>query len=121
MKKEGSFKSFVQSKLKAAGKTQKELADRLGASESALSHLLSRGTSDPDIMKIIAQFLNFDVSLFNSNSQIKSHLTSGQEVEKSHIEQLEHMKELLKMKDELIKSKDETIAALRQSLNQQQP
>lgn len=109
------FKKLIQAKLKEAGKTQDQLAKELGKSASAMSHLLNRGTNDPEIMKIIARFLNFDLSFLNAHSQIKSH---GNVTENDCQEQLEYLKELLKAKDELIRSKDETIAALRQTIKQ---
>lgn len=117
MKKKASpFKMLIQSHLKKSGKTQEQLATELKKSPSAMSHLLQRGTNDKEIMNIIARFLNFDVSLFNADSQIRSKGSAFQQVDKDCEEQLEYMKELLKAKDDIIRSKDETIAALRQSI-----
>lgn len=115
-KEESEFKKKVQARLKQVGKTQKQLATVLDLSDSAMSHLLSRGTNDPDIMKIIAQFLNFDMSFLNTNSQIKTSDSSFQQVDKETTEKIEHLKELIKAKDETIKAKDETIEVLRQQV-----
>jgi len=95
--------------------TQEQLAKKLNMSESNLSHMLSRGTTDPDIMKIIAQFLKFDVSLFNRDSQIKSPGAQMQPVEKDYQNQVEYLKEIIKAKDDLIRAKDELIANLKRN------
>lgn len=111
--KHTQFKTIIQARLKELGKKQEDLAKELNTTPSNLSHLLKRGTSDPHIMKIIARFLNFDVNFLNEDSQIKSKGSTYLKVEDC-IEQLEHMKEMLKMKDAVIESQRELITTLKQ-------
>lgn len=118
MKKQPSrFKMLVQSMLKEKGVKQEDLAKRLGISTSNLSHLLARGTSDPEIMKIIAQFLKVDISLLNTNSQIKSPGAKIQQIEKDCLDELDRVKLELQAKIELCNQKEETIQALKLALN----
>lgn len=112
-KKHTRFKSIIQARLKELDKTQGDLAKELNTTPSNLSHLLRRGTSDPNIMKIIARFLNFDVNFLNEDSQIKTKGSTYLKVEDC-IEQLEHLKEMLKMKDAVIESQRDLITTLKQ-------
>lgn len=115
-KKQSPLKAAIQSKLKDKGLKQKDLAEKLGVSESNLSHTLNRGSLDRELMIKISKLLSVDMSFFNTNSQSKSPGGTNQVIEKDYEEQLDHLKELLKIKDALIASKDETISALRESL-----
>lgn len=112
-KKHTQFKNIIQSRLKELGRTQAELADELKTTQSNLSHLLTRGTNDPDIMKIIARFLNFDVNFLNEDSQIKSKGSTYLKVEDC-VKQLEHLQELIRAKDAVIESQRELISTLKQ-------
>lgn len=106
----------IQAALISKGKKQKDLADYLGKSESALSRMLAGETFKPDIMIKISQFLGVDLNFFNRDTVLKSVKHDQHDLDKNDNDQVEYLKQIIATKDEVIKSKDDLIATLREKL-----
>lgn len=103
----------VKTELKDRGIKQKDLAEYMGLSESALARLLSGESLKQHHMAKITSFLGVDLNFFNFNSNLKA--VADQENRKENVKsanaEIEYLKEVIRTKDEVIKSKDESIKA----------
>lgn len=106
----------VEQRLREIEKTREELVKYVGVSAYGLTKMLRRGTFKTTYMTKIAQFLNVTMSFFGSeyNSGSKNTDAGKPLPEAPTSTEVEHLKEMLKLKDELLKAKEELIATLKE-------